>query len=72
MTHNNINRNNGSERERERQKSETKHKMAVPPEDGAAEVGNNRARASHRSCPNLIVMMTKSIERAFYRVVQQN
>ena len=56
---------------RERQ-SETKHEMAVPEDEAAeaAEVGNNRA--AHRSCPNLIVMMTKSIERAFYRVVQQN
>ena len=46
--------------------------MAVPEDEAAeaAEVGNNRA--AHKSCPNLIVMMTKSIERAFYRVVQQN
>ena len=31
----------------------------------------NRKAASKR-CPNVIAMMTKSIERAFYRVVQRN
>ena len=65
MTH--IKRNNGSERERTIHIS-IKHKMAVPEEEDA-EV--HREEDSKR-CPNVIAMMTKGIERAFYRVVQRN
>ena len=47
--------------------SDTRHKMAVPEEEDA-----NDGNSACKRCPNVIAMMTKGIERAFFRVVQRN